>query len=85
MLWTLPMTSEGRIDMAEMEKAINERTKLVSISLVSTINGFQHDLKRVCDIAQRVARMCMRTSFMPPARCLLTCVRAASILRRALL
>ncbi|MFC4308755.1 aminotransferase class V-fold PLP-dependent enzyme [Steroidobacter flavus] len=48
---TLPMTSEGRIDMAEMEKAINDRTKLVSISLVSTINGFQHDLKRVCAIA----------------------------------
>jgi selenocysteine lyase/cysteine desulfurase len=48
---TLPMTSEGRIDMAEMEKAINDRTRLVSISLVSTINGFQHDLKRVCDIA----------------------------------
>jgi selenocysteine lyase/cysteine desulfurase len=48
---TLPMTSEGRIDMGEMEKAINDRTRLVSISLVSTINGFQHDLKRVCDIA----------------------------------
>lgn len=48
---TLPMTSEGRIDMAELEKAVNDRTKLVSISLVSTINGFQHDLKRVCDIA----------------------------------
>lgn len=48
---TLPMTSEGRIDMAELEKAVNPRTRLVSISLVSTINGFQHDLKRVCDIA----------------------------------
>ncbi|MBM0108135.1 aminotransferase class V-fold PLP-dependent enzyme [Steroidobacter sp. S1-65] len=48
---TLPMTSEGRIDMAELEKAVNSRTRLVSISLVSTINGFQHDLKRVCDIA----------------------------------
>lgn len=48
---TLPMTSEGRIDMGQLEKAINDRTKLVSISAVSTINGFQHDLKRVCDIA----------------------------------
>lgn len=48
---TLPMTSEGRIDMAELEQAVNDRTRLVSISLVSTINGFQHDLKRVCDIA----------------------------------
>lgn len=48
---TLPMTSEGRIDMAELEKAVNDRTRLVSVSLVSTINGFQHDLKRICDIA----------------------------------
>ncbi|GAW41110.1 putative cysteine desulfurase [Brevundimonas sp. SH203] len=48
---TLPMTSEGRIDMAAMEAAVNARTRLVSISHVSTINGFEHDLKRVCDLA----------------------------------
>jgi selenocysteine lyase/cysteine desulfurase len=48
---TLPMTKDGRIDMSQMESAINSRTKLVAISLVSTINGFQHDLKRICDMA----------------------------------
>ena len=48
---TLPMTKDGRIDMADMEAAVNGRTKLVAISLVSTINGFQHDLARVCKIA----------------------------------
>ena len=48
---TLPMTKEGRIDMGEMAAAVNDRTRLVSISAVSTTNGFQHDLKQVCDLA----------------------------------
>jgi selenocysteine lyase/cysteine desulfurase len=48
---TLPMTPEGRIDMHAMEAAVNNKTKLVAVSLVSTTNGFQHDLKRVSDIA----------------------------------
>lgn len=48
---TLRMTKDGRIDMAEMVAAINDKTKLVSISLVSTVNGFEHDLKAVCDLA----------------------------------
>lgn len=48
---TLPMTADGRIEMTGLEAAVNGRTKLVSISHVSTVNGFEHDLKRVCDIA----------------------------------
>lgn len=48
---TLRMTKEGRIDMPQMEAAINGKTRLVAISLVSTVNGFQHDLKRICDLA----------------------------------
>lgn len=48
---TLPMTTEGRIDMGQMEAAVNDKTKLIAISLVSTVNGFEHDLKRVCDLA----------------------------------
>lgn len=48
---TLPMTTAGRIDMGQMEAAVNDKTKLVAISLVSTVNGFEHDLKRVCDLA----------------------------------
>jgi selenocysteine lyase/cysteine desulfurase len=34
-----------------MEKAIDKKTKLVALSLVSYVNGFQHDLKAVCDLA----------------------------------
>jgi selenocysteine lyase/cysteine desulfurase len=48
---TLPTTPEGKIDMSAMEAAINDKTKLVAISLVSTTNGFQHDLKRISDMA----------------------------------
>ncbi len=42
---------DGRIPLEEMDKAIRPGTKLVALSLVSTINGFTHDLKAVCDIA----------------------------------
>ncbi|SEQ55393.1 aminotransferase class V-fold PLP-dependent enzyme [Sphingobium sp. YR768] len=42
---------DGRIAMEDMAKAITPGTKLVSLSLVSTYNGFQHDLKAVCDLA----------------------------------
>ena len=48
---TLRATPEGRIDMDAFAEAVTDKTLLVSISLVSTINGFEHDLKRVCDIA----------------------------------
>lgn len=48
---TLPMTPEGRIDMAAMEAAVTDKTRLVSVSHVSTTNGFEHDLKAVCDLA----------------------------------
>jgi selenocysteine lyase/cysteine desulfurase len=47
----LPMTPEGRIDMQAMEAAVNDKTRLVAVSHVSTTNGFEHDLKRVADIA----------------------------------
>jgi selenocysteine lyase/cysteine desulfurase len=42
---------DGRIPLEDMEKAIRPGTKLVALSLVSTINGFAHDLKAVCDLA----------------------------------
>jgi selenocysteine lyase/cysteine desulfurase len=42
---------DGRIEMADLDKAVDRNTKLVSISLVSYLNGFQHDLKGVCDLA----------------------------------
>jgi selenocysteine lyase/cysteine desulfurase len=42
---------EWRIDLKDLERAINKKTKLVEISSVAMINGFQHDVKPVCDLA----------------------------------
>ena len=42
---------DWRIELADLEKAVDRNTKLVAISLVSYLNGFQHDLKAVCDLA----------------------------------
>jgi selenocysteine lyase/cysteine desulfurase len=42
---------DNRIDMNDLDKAITTTTELVSLSSVSTINGFQHNLKAVCDLA----------------------------------
>jgi selenocysteine lyase/cysteine desulfurase len=43
--------SDWRIPMADMEKAIDKDTRLVAISQVSFINGFEHNVKQVCDLA----------------------------------
>ena len=45
------MPREWRIDLRDMERVIDKNTKLVALSLVSMNNGFQHDLKAVCDLA----------------------------------
>lgn len=42
---------DGRIDITDVERVVDRKTKLVEISLVSMYNGFQHDLKAVCDLA----------------------------------
>ncbi|WP_230292641.1 aminotransferase class V-fold PLP-dependent enzyme [Croceicoccus sp. Ery5] len=47
--WIRPVA--GRIDPDEYEKRITGDTRLVSLSLVSTYNGFEHDLARICEIA----------------------------------
>ncbi|HET8611666.1 MAG TPA: aminotransferase class V-fold PLP-dependent enzyme [Sphingomonas sp.] len=47
--WVRPRGN--RIAIEDMERAITDGTRLVSLSLVSTYNGFEHDLKRVCEIA----------------------------------
>lgn len=47
--WVSP--KEGRIELDDIEAAVTANTKLVVISLVSAINGFQHKLREVCAIA----------------------------------
>jgi selenocysteine lyase/cysteine desulfurase len=49
--WLRPR--DGRIRLEDMERAITDRTRFVALSLVSTYNGFQHDLTEVCRIAHR--------------------------------
>lgn len=44
-------SKNGDIDYKDYEKAVSDKTTLVAISGVSTFNGHQHDVKRVCDIA----------------------------------
>ena len=42
---------DGRIDMDAFEKVITANTRLVSISSVSMVNGFQHNLQQICELA----------------------------------
>jgi len=42
---------DWRIEMRDIEKVVDSKTKLIALSLVSFYNGFQHDLKAVCDLA----------------------------------
>jgi selenocysteine lyase/cysteine desulfurase len=39
------------IDPADMDAAIDRNTRLVSLALVSNVNGFMHDCKAVSDVA----------------------------------
>jgi selenocysteine lyase/cysteine desulfurase len=42
---------QWRINLEDLDKSIDRNTRLVAVSLVSFINGFQHDLRSVCEIA----------------------------------
>ena len=42
---------DWRITMSDMEQVVNRKTQLIAVSLVSWYNGFEHDLKAVCDLA----------------------------------
>ncbi|MCW3989899.1 MAG: aminotransferase class V-fold PLP-dependent enzyme [Candidatus Bathyarchaeota archaeon] len=42
---------KGRVELSDLEKAVDDRTKIVQVSQVSYVNGFRFDLKEVSDIA----------------------------------
>ena len=44
-------TAEYRIDINHLARVIDGKTKLVELSSTTMYNGFQHDLKAVCDLA----------------------------------
>jgi selenocysteine lyase/cysteine desulfurase len=45
------MPRDWRIDLKDIERVVDKKTKLIEISLIAMHNGFQHDLKAVCDLA----------------------------------
>lgn len=47
----IAMPRDGRIEMRDLERLVDKKTKLIEVSLVAMYNGFQHDLKAVCDLA----------------------------------
>jgi selenocysteine lyase/cysteine desulfurase len=44
-------TADFRIDMKDLENAVDRHTRLIEVSSVAMYNGFQHDLKAVADLA----------------------------------
>lgn len=47
--WLQP--KDGRIELSAVRAAVRKKTKLIVLSLVSSVNGFQPDLKEVCRVA----------------------------------
>src|SRR6516225_5336944 len=43
----IAMPKDGSIDLHDLEKLVDKKTKLIEVSLVAMYNGFQHDLKAV--------------------------------------
>ena len=44
-------TADYRIDIADLARVIDSNTRLVELSSTTMYNGFQHDLKAVCELA----------------------------------
>jgi selenocysteine lyase/cysteine desulfurase len=42
---------DGRVDLKDFERVVDKKTKLIEVSSASMYNGFQHDLKSVCELA----------------------------------
>lgn len=69
---------DGRIPIEDVERAVRKGTKLVALSQVSTINGFEHDLKRVCDIAHAKGAL-VYADIVHAAGCVPVDVRATGV------
>ena len=44
-------TPDGRIEFKDLERLVDQNTRLIEISAAAMYNGFQHDLKAVADLA----------------------------------
>ncbi len=49
----LAINKEGRIDLKNLEKLINKKTKAVVVSHVSNVTGVIHNIKQICDLASK--------------------------------
>jgi len=47
----IAMPREGHIEIRDIERLVDKKTRLIELSLVAMYNGFQHDLKAVCDLS----------------------------------
>jgi selenocysteine lyase/cysteine desulfurase len=45
------MPRDRRIELRDLERVVDRKTKLIELSHVAMFTGFQHDLKAVCDLA----------------------------------
>jgi selenocysteine lyase/cysteine desulfurase len=69
---------DWRIEVGDLERAIDRDTRLVAISLVSYLNGFEHDLKAVCEIAHAKGA-CVYADVIQAAGAVPVDVRAAGL------
>jgi selenocysteine lyase/cysteine desulfurase len=74
--WIEPV--DGRIPLAAIRAAMRNGTRLVAVSQVSTINGFEHDLKAVCDIAHAAGAL-VYADIVHAAGCVPVDVRASGV------
>lgn len=74
--WVAPR--DGRIELADIEAALGDGATLVAVSLVSTINGFQHDLKAVCELAHAKGAL-VYADIVHAAGCVPIDVRASGV------
>jgi selenocysteine lyase/cysteine desulfurase len=44
-------TPEARIDLRDLEKAVDRNTRLIEVSSVAMYNGFEHDMRAIADLA----------------------------------
>ena len=55
------------IDVADMDRAIDRNTRLVSLALVSNVNGYLHDCKAVSALAHARGACCAAVLRARPA------------------
>jgi len=44
---------DGRVEMVDLERAVDDKTKLVQLSQVSYVNGYRFNLKEVADVVHK--------------------------------